>query len=132
MEPEDILAKISGHKIFSKIDLNQAFLQIPLDDKSQDLTTITTPYGLYKYKFLPFGIKVSPSIFQEQLDKILLTTSNAIAYQDDIIVFSKSAKEHENHLKDVLEKFILFNVQINTAKSVFFSIRNQLLGIHCI
>ena len=62
-EPEDIFASLHGSKVFSKIDLSNAFLQIPLEEESKKLTIITTPYCLFKYNFLPFGLSVSLGIF---------------------------------------------------------------------
>ena len=58
-EPEDILYHLSGSKIFSKIDLKDAYLQIPLDAETSELTVNNTPFGLYKYNFLPFRPTVS-------------------------------------------------------------------------
>ena len=52
-----------GYRVFSKIDLKSAYHQIPLDYKSQELTTIVTPMGMYRYKRMPFAIKSAPIAF---------------------------------------------------------------------
>ena len=59
-EPEDLFMSLKNQKL----DLENAFLQIPMDAESQKITTINTPFGLYAYKHLPFGLSTSPSIFQ--------------------------------------------------------------------
>mgnify|MGYP000109040015 CR=1 FL=1 len=87
-EPEEIFAQLYGSTVFSKIDLSNAFLQIPLTKEAQEFTTITTPFGLFRYKFLPFGLSVSPGIFQREINKLLNGLSGVLAYQDDLIIYS--------------------------------------------
>ena len=60
---EDIVNNTNGSKWFSEIDLEYAYHQVPLDDQSSRLTTISTPFGLFRYTKLPFGVKTSPAIF---------------------------------------------------------------------
>ncbi len=55
-EAEDLLNRLESSKVFSVIDLRNAFLQVPLDEASKHLTTISAPYGLFEYTFLPFGL----------------------------------------------------------------------------
>ncbi|VDP28113.1 unnamed protein product [Schistosoma margrebowiei] len=69
VEAEDILNRLHGSEVFSKVDLKDAYLQIPLDQSSSILTTINTPFGLFKYNFLPFWSKLFPAIFQEVMNK---------------------------------------------------------------
>ncbi len=64
LDVEDMFQGLQGHEYFSKIDLTNAFLQIPLDEASKELTTINMMWGLFQYNFLPFGLNVSPAIFQ--------------------------------------------------------------------
>ena len=68
---EELFAALSSGKIFSKLDMFNAYLQIPIDEKSQELTVINTHKGLFKYKHLPFGISTAPSIFQRVVDTVL-------------------------------------------------------------
>ena len=67
----DLFASLAGGQKFSKLDLANAYLQIPLDEASQKLVTINTHKGLYKYNRLPFGIAAAPSIFQRTMENIL-------------------------------------------------------------
>ena len=60
---EDILHKLSGKKVFSKLDCTSGFFQLPLSDKSAKLTTFITPFGRYFYRRLPQGITSAPEIF---------------------------------------------------------------------
>ena len=68
---EDLFAALAGGKIFSKLDLKNAYLQIPLDEASKKYTTINTPKGLFQYERLPFGVSSAPSLFQRTIDNLL-------------------------------------------------------------
>ncbi len=116
LEIEDVLNKLKGAKWFSKIDLQNAFLQIPLDDESSKLTTINTPWGLFRYRFLPFGLSVSPAIFQQKMDEMLRGLAGVTAYQDGIIVYAPDKKTHDERLESLLKKLREYNVKINLKK----------------
>lgn len=118
-EPETLFIQLKDKKYFSKIDLENAFLQIPLDEESQKLTTINTPFGLYSFKCLPFGLSVSPGIFQETIDHVIQGLTGVVAYQDDLLVFADSHSEHDERLQKLLWRLKNFNVRINAKKSVF-------------
>ncbi|VDP55482.1 unnamed protein product, partial [Schistosoma mattheei] len=85
VEAVDILNRLHGSKVFSKVDLKDAYLQIPLYHSSSTLTTINTPFGLFKYNFLPFGLSCSPAIFQEVMNKVVSDFEGVEVYQDDLI-----------------------------------------------
>ena len=104
---------------FSKIDLKNAFLQTLLDENSKEFTTINTMFGLYQYNFLPFGLNVSPSVFQETIDAIVNNIDGVKAYQDDLILFAKNGQEHDECLVKLLKRLCEKNVAINASKLVF-------------
>ena len=86
--PEDIFAKLSSGKFFSKIYLSDAYLQIPVKEVSSKLLCINMHRGLYKFERLPFGVKVMPAIFQQVMDTMLSGLDFAVAYLDDILMKS--------------------------------------------
>ncbi|GAB1597522.1 uncharacterized protein K02A2.6-like, partial [Argonauta hians] len=88
--PEDIFTKLNGGKVFSKVDLSDAYLQVPVDDHCSNLLCTNTNRGLYKFKRLAFGVKVAPAIFQQIMDMMLQDLEFATAYLDDIIITSKN------------------------------------------
>ena len=102
--PEEIFNKLNGSKIFSKIDLSGAYLQIDVDENSSKLLCINTQRGLYKFNRLSFGVKVVPAIFQQAMDTILGDLDFTTAYLDDILITSKSVTEHRKHIMCVFDK----------------------------
>ncbi len=68
---DESLAKLSGAQIFSKLDANSGFRQIPLAKESRPLTTFITPFGRYCFNKLPFGISSAPELFQRRMNEIL-------------------------------------------------------------
>ena len=125
---DQIFAKLSGARYFSKIDLQNAFLQIPLDESSKEVTTLNTPFGLYRYNFLPFGLSVSPGIFQGVINKIIDGLLGVLAYQDDVLVFAETKMKHDQYLKELLTRFAHSNIRINITKSKFCITELQYLG----
>ncbi len=84
----EILRKCSGYKFFTKLDATMQYYTFELDKESQDLCTIITPFGKYKYLKLPMGLKCSPDIAQAAMKNVLSDTNNANVYIDDVGAFS--------------------------------------------
>ena len=70
-KPEELFATLANGEQFTKLDLSQAYLQLPLDESSMPYVTINTHQGLYQYTRLPFGIASAPAIFQRLMETIL-------------------------------------------------------------
>ncbi|KAK3091320.1 hypothetical protein FSP39_018897 [Pinctada imbricata] len=83
---DDILPKLQNAKIFSKLDIKEAFWHVRLDESSSELTTMITPFGRYRWARLPFGLKVSSEIFQRKLNEALQDLEGTFPLVDDIII----------------------------------------------
>lgn len=95
---EEITHKFSGARVFSKLDARHGYWSIELDSASSYLTTFNSPFGRYRFKRLPFGLKVSQDIFQEKMDMILEQCPGTIGIADDVAVFGHDMEEHnKNH-----------------------------------
>lgn len=127
--PEDIYAKLNGSIIFSHIDLSDAFLQIEVDDQSKKYLVINTHVELFQYDRLPFGTKISPSIFQEAMDKLIASLSNVICYMDDIIVYGKNKEEHDQALLALINKIQDTGLHIKLSKCKFALGEIKYLGL---
>ena len=99
---DEAILSIGKARVFSKLDLKQAFLQLPVHDDSKQYLVINSPYGLFRYTYLPFGLTSSPGIFQSFISKILSHIPGVLCYQDDILVLSHDQICHENSLREVL------------------------------
>ena len=101
---DETLARISGAKIFSKIDIRQAFYKLCLCEEDEDLTTFCTRYGSYKYKVLPFGLTGSPATFQQYINETLINGLDEYcsAYLDDVLIFSDNLEEYQVYVTEVL------------------------------
>lgn len=83
---QDLFSTLAGGKLFTKLDLKQAYQQLEVDESSQEYLTINTHKGLYRHTRVPFGVSSAPSIIQATMDQILQGMSNTICYLDDILV----------------------------------------------
>jgi len=124
----DFTAELSGAKIFSKIDLKSAFYNIPMDEKSIQKTAVITPFGLYEFLKMPFGLRNSAQTFQRTMDTILEAFPFCFGYIDDILIASKSEHEHEQHLKLIIDTLRANDLEINIPKCKFFAASIDFLG----
>ena len=117
--PEDVFVKLQGGKRFTKLDLKNAYQQLPLDPDSQQFVTINTHRGLYRYKRLPFGIASSPAIFQRTMDIILQGLEHVAAIQDDILITGKDDEHHIQNLNTVLSRLDSYGLRLQLNKCKF-------------
>nr|KAG5701917.1 hypothetical protein BaRGS_014982 [Batillaria attramentaria] len=125
---EDVLQKLKGSAVYSKLDATSGFWQIPLDDSTARLTTFITPFGRYFYRRLPFGVSSAPEIFQRTMETILEVIDNVICYYDDILVFSNNEADHEQHLERVTKKLKDARLKLNASKCVLRQKEIEFLG----
>ena len=87
-----------------------------------------SPFNKYEYVKVPFGLNQAPAYFQELMTRILKDFTFAIAYLDDIIIFSRMAEEHLSHIRHVFEKLQTAKLFMKLSKCHFFSKEIQYLG----
>lgn len=127
---DETLARISQAKIFTKIDIRQAFHRIRIKPDHEELTTFRTRYGAYKYKVMPFGLTNGPSTFQRFINNTLMGYLDDFcsAYIDDILIFSDNLHEHKEHVRKVLERLREAGLQADVDKCEFHVTSTKFLG----
>ena len=128
---DDILGELSGATVFSKLDANSGFWQIPLAAESRLLTTFITPFGRYCFNKLPFGISSAPELFQKRMSILLEGLSGVVCLMDDVLVVGSNQQEHDERLVKVLERVQSAGVTLNAEKCEFGKPSLKFLG-HCI
>ena len=125
---DETLAQLHGARIFSKLDANSGFWQIPLAEKSRLLTTFVTPSGRYCFNKLPFGISSAPELFQKRMNQILTGLEGVLCLMDDVLVFGKDQSEHDVRLMTALKRVEVARVTLNPEKCEFGKTKIKFLG----
>ena len=127
-KPEDLFASLTGGKVFTKLDLFQAYLQLQLDEESSTYVTINTHQGLYNFKRLPFGVASAPAMFQKLMDTILQGLSGVMCYIDDILISTSDERSHLDVLGEVLTRLEKHGLRLKREKCQFLMSSVEYLG----
>ncbi|XP_071678362.1 uncharacterized protein [Lolium perenne] len=101
---DDLFDQMNGAKVFSKIDLRTGYQQLKVRESDIPKTAFTTRYGLYEYTVMSFGLTNAPAYFMNPMNKVFMEYLDkfVVVFIDDILVYSKTEEEHEEHLRLVL------------------------------
>ena len=131
---DDLLHKVGQAKVFSKMDMQSGFHQVPMEEISIETTAFSLPEAVegsahYEWIVMPFGLMNAPSTFQRLISKVLVgCESFTAAYIDDVLVFSKDSNEHKQHLDKVLRCLSRHNLRVKLKKCSFFKSEMPFLG----
>jgi hypothetical protein len=102
----DLFDQLEGASVFSKIDLRSGYFQLKIREYDIPKTAFVTRYGSYEYTVMPFGLSNAPSYFMNMMNKVFMEFLDkfVVVFIDDILIYSKSNKEHEKHLCLIMEK----------------------------
>ena len=104
--PEELLDRLVGAKVFSKIDLRSGYWQMPIQETDVEKTAFKCRYGHFEFLVLPFGLTNAPPQFQAMINDLFgdMLDDFVIIFLDDLLIFSKTMEDHVKHLPKVLKR----------------------------
>ena len=125
---QDFTAQLAGCVIFSKVDLVRGYNQIPVRPKDIPKTAVITPFGLFEFLCMPFGLKNAAQTFQRFMDQVLSGLTFVFDYLDDMLVASKSVSEHKEHLSILFDRLEEHGLVVKVEKCKFGLPKIEFLG----
>ena len=125
---DDLFATLQGGQKFTKLDLSQAYQQLPLHPDSRKYVVINTHKGLFQYTRLPFGISSAPGIFQKEMDNLLVAIPGVIVYLNDILVTGENEPKHLQSLEEVLSHLSQTGLRAKRSECLFIALSVSYLG----
>nr|AAL78107.1 Putative polyprotein [Oryza sativa]AAM47295.1 Putative polyprotein [Oryza sativa Japonica Group]AAP52470.1 retrotransposon protein, putative, Ty3-gypsy subclass [Oryza sativa Japonica Group] len=127
---DDLFDQLKGAKVFSKIDLRSGYHQLRIREEDIPKTAFTTRYGLYECTVMSFGLTNAPAFFMNLMNKVFMEFLDkfVVVFIDDILIYSKSEEEHEQHLRLVLEKLKEHQLYAKFSKCDFWLTEVKFLG----
>jgi hypothetical protein len=124
----DLAGRLDGCKIFTKLDLQKGYYQVPVAEEDVPKTAVITPFGLFEFLRMPFGLKNAGMTFQRMMDRLFFDVPCVFIYLDDLLVASSSVEEHRLHLRSVLQKLQDNGLVLNVEKCVWGQSSLEFLG----
>ncbi|UYV84114.1 hypothetical protein LAZ67_X001216, partial [Cordylochernes scorpioides] len=125
---EDFNHILKKTRCYSKIDLFRAYYQIPINEEDREKTAVITPFGLFEFEVMSFGLCGAPATFQWFINQVLWGLDFVFPYLDDILVALKSEEEHESHLRAVFSRLDQYGLHIDQVKTVLNVNNIEFLG----
>ena len=123
---DELYAKLKGYKVFSSLDLRSGYYHIGLKDSAKPKSAfILSSLGKYQFNRVPFGLAQAPAYFQKLINYVLRMQ---LCYLDDIIIYSRSEKEHLEHLEEIFTRLKAAGLKLKLEKCCFFKKHIQYLG----
>jgi hypothetical protein len=127
---DDLFDQLQGAKYFSKIDLRLGYHQLRIKEADIQKTAFVTRYGQYEFTVMPFGLTNAPAFFMNLMNKVFMEELDkfVVVFIDDILIYSKSRKDHEQHLQTVLGRLRAHQLYAKFSKCEFWLEKIAFLG----
>ena len=128
---KDLLQSLANFQYATAVDLSMGYYNIPLDKFAQELCTFLLPWGKYRWKRLPMGLKTAPDIFQEIMVNLLGDLPYVQVYIDDVLILTDgSYEDHLKKVRTVLDRLEKANFRARVNKCMFASQETEYLGYY--
>jgi hypothetical protein len=126
----EALDHLSKAKIYTKLDVKDAYHNLRIAKGDEWKTTFRTKYGLYEYLVMPFGLTNAPALFQCWMNEVLSDYLDifCIAYLDDMLIYSDNITQHRQHVKLILERMKEVGLTLKASKCEFHMYKTEYLG----
>ncbi|GJX57766.1 putative reverse transcriptase domain-containing protein [Tanacetum coccineum] len=127
---DDLFDQLQGSSVYSKIDLRSGYHQLRVREEDIPKTAFRTRYGHYEFQVMPFGLTNAPAVFMDLMNRVCKPYLDkfVIVFIDDILIYSKDEKEHEEHLRLILELLKKEELYAKFSKCEFWIPKVQFLG----
>ncbi|GJU05754.1 putative reverse transcriptase domain-containing protein [Tanacetum coccineum] len=127
---DDLFDQLRGSRVYSKIDLRFGYHQLRVCEEDISKTAFRTRYGHYEFQVMPFSLTNAPAVFMDLMNMVCKPYLDrfVIVFIDDILIYSKSRKEHEGHLKLILNLLKKEELYAKFSKCEFWLSKVQFLG----
>ena len=118
---EDLFLTLSGSQYYTSVDLSKAYYQVPLTERAKKISAFTTPFGLYQFERLSFGLVNAPMTFQRLMERVFgdMNLVELIVFLDDILIHGKTLAQLEERTIRVLERLRRYGLKLDPEKCVF-------------
>jgi len=118
---DNLFDQLAGASVFSKIDLRSGYHQLKIKKEDVPKTAFRTRYGHYEFLVLPFGLTNAPAFFMDLMNRVFKSFLDqfVVVFIDDILVYSKTRKEHANDLRMVLKTLEEHKIYANLKSANF-------------
>ncbi len=127
---QDFTTRLHGCRVFSKLDLKKGYYQVKVEDDEICKTAVITPFGLWEFLRMPFGLRNAGQTFQRLMYQVLAGLDYVFVYLEDILIASPDEQTHQQHLWAVLERLQEMGRVLNAEKCLFGVSAVEFLGHH--
>ncbi|GJW70657.1 putative reverse transcriptase domain-containing protein [Tanacetum coccineum] len=127
---DDLFDQLQGSNVYSKIDMRSGYHQLQVREEDIPKMAFRTRYGHYEFQVMPFGLTNAPAVFMDLMNRVCkpFLDKFVIVFIDDILIYSKNKKEHEEHLKALLELLKKEKLYAKFSKCEFWIPKVQFIG----
>lgn len=125
---EDCVDQVGSANFVSKFDLLKGYWQVPLSQRAKEISAFITPFALFSYSVMSFGLRDAPETFQRLMNLVVSGLDGCAVYLDDVVVYSYTWQEHVHHIRQLFDHLRDAHLTVNLAKYEFAKATVTYLG----